>query len=536
MLTKGRTYLGAAAVGLLAGLVAALAMTALMLVLRSVAGIPTPAELVGDRFAPLIPARDFGGLIAWAGGYNQLKQLGVVSVLIGQILAGTLGGVIYVLLRRRGSRATPFLIGYVAALWLSAMIVLWPVLPTSFAGLPPDLARIVTAITLLGAFTFYGSLTAGLVRILPPARQPVKPTDQPDHRVDGAESSRTGSPAPAGGLHVGRRAILIGAAGVGLLTVSGGLLRRLSDDATFAYDGLQVRGPDIEPITPNDSFYVVSKNVIDPAVDAGLWRLAVAGHVDRPSSMDLNALRVMPSVEQETTLMCISNIVSGGLMSNAIWRGVPLASLIDQAGARAGTVEVLCKSVDGYSDSFSIEKALEPTTLVVYEMNGEPLPRRHGFPVRLIVPGLFGEKSIKWVTEVELIDRDVKGFYETQGWGPGFVVPTRSRFYGPDLRQPVAIGQTVRLTGTAFGGDRGVAGVEVSVDNGSTWQPAQLDYPGSQLSWALWSFEWVPSAAGEFRLGVRATDRQGNVQVSTSRPVVPEGATGIHVVTATVAA
>ncbi|MBA2488623.1 MAG: molybdopterin-dependent oxidoreductase [Chloroflexi bacterium] len=514
-----KTLIPAAATGLLAGLVAALAMTALMLVLRTVAGIPTPSELVGDRFAPLIPARDFGGLISWAGGYNELKQLGVFAVLVGQIAAGVLGGAVYAVLRDRGSRARGFLVGFVIFLWLAALIVLWPVLPTNFAGLPPDPARVVTAASMLAAFALYGVLTAGLVKTLRPARE--KP----------AGDASTGAAS-----HLGRRAILVGAAGVGLLAVSGGLLRRLSDDATFAYDGLQVRGPDIEPITPNELFYVVSKNVIDPAVDGGLWRMAVTGQVDRPSTIDLAALRAMPAVEQETTLMCISNIVSGGLMSNAIWRGVPLASLIDQAGPRSGAVEVVCKSVDGYSDTFAIDKAMEPTTLVAYEMNGEPLPRRHGYPVRLIVPGLFGEKSIKWLTEVELVDRDVLGFYETQGWGPGFVIPTRSRFYGPDLRQPISVGQPVRLNGTAFGGDRGVAAVEVSVDDGSTWQPAQLDYPGSRLSWALWSFEWTPTAAGESRLGVRATDRQGNVQTGASRPVVPEGATGIHVVRATVQA
>lgn len=234
--------------------------------------------------------------------------------------------------------------------------------------------------------------------------------------------------------------------------------------------------------------------------------------------------------------MCISNSISAGLMSNAIWRGVPLSTLIDSAAPRGGVVEVLCKSVDGYSDSFSIAKALEPTTLLATHMNGEPLPRRHGFPVRLLVPGLYGEKSVKWITEVELVGEDVKGFYEQQGWGPDFVIPPRSRFDGPDFRKPFKVGQPVRLHGTAFGADRGVELVEVTVDGGTTWQPARLDYPGSRLSWALWSFDWRPAAAGEARLAVRATDGEGNVQDARGRPVVPEGARGHHVVTAMVRA
>lgn len=520
--------------GLVAGIVAALVMTTLLLLLRAAFGLPTPAELVGDRFAPLIPARDFGALIGWAGGYNELKQLGVASVLVGQLLTGAVGGAVYGWLRGRSLRHAErrtwqrrpdarFLIGFVASLWVAALIVLWPVLPTNFAGLPPVPALVSTALTLLLAFITFAIALALLMRLALPI-----PGTPP------GVVGRGGSPSSAAQL--ARRGLLMSGLGVLLLAASGGLLRRLSDDATFAYDGLQVRGPDIEPITPNDRFYVVTKNVIDPDVRPDLWSLTVDGHVDGPVSYSLADLMALPSIEQEQTLMCISNTVSGGLMSNAIWRGVPLANVIQAAGVRPGTVEVLCRSVDGYSDSFSIEKALEPTTLLAFEMNGVPLPRRHGYPVRLLVPGLFGEKSVKWITQVQLVPEEVDGFYEQQGWGPDFTIPTRSRFDGPDLRQPLPVGRSVRLHGTAFGGDRGVARVEVTMDGGATWRPARLDYPGSRLSWALWSFDWRPMQTGDFRLGVRATDLMGMVQTDRGRGVVPEGATGHHVVTAMVRA
>ncbi len=533
MSTRRRTAASLLA-GLVTGVVAALLMTTVLLLLRTFFGLPTPAELVGDRFAPLIPARDFGGLIAWAGGYNELKQLGVGSVLLGQLATGAIGGMIYAWLRDRSAPSSEhgpwhrqpairFLIGFVAFLWVVALLVLWPVLPTNFAGLPPVPAMVATILTLLLAFTIFGSALALLLRMW-----------RPTSSLRSGAADRFG--AEPSGTHVARRGILMGGLGLVLLVLSGGLLRRLSGDATFAYDGLQVRGPDIEPITPNDRFYVVTKNVIDPDVMAGLWNLTVDGHVSRPGSYSLADIMDLPEVDQEQTLMCISNTISGGLMSNAVWRGVPLASLIETAGVREGTVEVLCRSVDGYTDSFSIEKALEPTTLLAYHMNGEPLPRRHGYPVRLLVPGLYGEKSVKWITHIELLPHEVDGFYEQQGWGPDFTIPTRSRFDGPDLRQPVAVGRPIRLNGTAFGGDRGVASVEVTVDGGATWRPARLDYPGSRLSWALWSFDWTPRRTGDFRLAVRATDGTGMVQTDRGRGVVPEGATGHHVVTAMVRA
>ena len=125
--------------------------------------------------------------------------------------------------------------------------------------------------------------------------------------------------------------------------------------------------------------------------------------------------------------MCISNGVGDALMSNAHWTGVPLKSLLEAAGPRSSAVEVLLRGADGYTDTIPLEKALDPTTLVVFQMNGEPLPRIHGFPVRLIVPGMYGEKNVKWVTGIEVVDHDAKGFYEQQGWGPDFVIPIRSR-------------------------------------------------------------------------------------------------------------
>ena len=187
---------------------------------------------------------------------------------------------------------------------------------------------------------------------------------------------------------------------------------------------------------------------------------------------------------------------------------------------------------------------MEGTTLVVYEMNGESLPRIHGYPVRLIVPGLYGEKNVKWVSRIEVVTSDKKGFYEQQGWGPTFVPPTRSDIFTPSytnkpgvgyfFRKPFEVGKSVVVKGRAFAGDRGIRSVEFSVDNGVTWAPAEIYYPGTDLTWSLWSFEWTPNAAGEYVVLTRAVDGTGAAQPGERRAYIPDGAGGYHIVNATV--
>ncbi|HEX8078405.1 MAG TPA: molybdopterin-dependent oxidoreductase, partial [Chthoniobacterales bacterium] len=301
--------------------------------------------------------------------------------------------------------------------------------------------------------------------------------------------------------------------------------------ATFSYDGTQYKGRVVQAITPNDEFYCVTKNVVDPRVNADLWRLEVTGLVQTPQTYRLDRLKSLPAVEQETTLMCISNGLDAGLMSNAKWKGVPMKTLLAAASPTTGATKVRLHGVDNYTDTFPLEKALDPTTLVVYEMNGVTLPDRHGFPARVIVPGYFGEKHVKWITRIEVADETAVGFYEKQGWGPDFIVPTRSRIDQPDHEStfPVAAAANgIAVRGVAFGGDRGISRVEVSVDDGGSWQEAKLDYPGTKLTWALWSYDWRPAAAGDFTVVVRATDGEGVVQEWDEERPFKSGTTGFH--------
>jgi DMSO/TMAO reductase YedYZ molybdopterin-dependent catalytic subunit len=382
------------------------------------------------------------------------------------------------------------------------VVLLWPNLSTNYRGLPPDSARIATLISLLVTYSVYGLVLVGTWQFAWARPSAVEPRS------------------------TGRRAVLVGGVGAVLAIATGGLLRQLVTLATFGYDGLEYRGQDVQPITPNDRFYTVTKNIVDPDPTAAVWRLEIAGLVERPRTYTFDDIRALPATTQETTLMCISNYVGGGLMSNAVWKGVPLRDLLLAAGPRPGIAKVVLHAADGYTDTYSLDKALEPTTFVAYEMNGEPLPVRHGYPVRILTPGLFGEKSVKWVTRIELVDHDVKGFYEQQGWGPNFVIPIRTTFFVGESATPFTPGLSIPIRGNAFAGNRGIASVEVSTDGGQTWQMARIDYPGTDLTWAFWTFDWQPSRPGDYLLVARATDRQGQLQDSQYRDTAPEGATG----------
>ena len=174
---------------------------------------------------------------------------------------------------------------------------------------------------------------------------------------------------------------------------------------------------------------------------------------------------------------------------------------------------------------------MEPTTLLAYEMNGVELPDRHGYPLRVIVPGYFGEKHVKWLTRIELTDAEAKGFYESQGWGPDFIVPTRSRFDVPDNWSSVSLGKLtapIEVKGIAFGGDRGISRVELSFDGGNSWRDAEIYYAGGDLSWSLWRAEWMPDSAGDYMLVVRATDGDGDVQEWEEDRGPFSGVAGLH--------
>lgn len=503
--------------GLIAGLLAGLVMTVIMLILAWLQ-VATPLVIIGDRMSVFIPPGPFLALMGKVGGYNHLKQLGVGGAMAGQLVVGALGGIIYGLFVRQNParRTAPFTITLFVILPIVALaIVLWPVLGTSYRGWPMQVGRFVNLIGFaLSVLAFERTLVASFAFLT-------------RRRTDDVVSEEF-SPA------IGRRALILG--GIGALVAGGGagLLRKLYHAASFSYDGTQYKGKIVQPITPNDLFYCVTKNVIDPEVDLSVWHLEVTGLVQNPRLYRLDHLQAMTVVEQETTLMCISNGLDAGLMSNAVWKGVPMEELLRAAGPRAEAARVRLHGVDNYTDTFPLEKAMNPTTLLAYEMNGVELPNRHGYPLRAIVPGYFGEKHVKWVTRLEVTGPDAKGFYEAQGWGPDFICPTRSRIDMPENYSEISLGQLkgvpIEIKGVAYGGDRGITKVELSFDEGKTWDEADIYYAGGDLAWSLWSAHegWLPEGPGNYSITVRATDGKGKVQDWEPNRPPYSGTAGLH--------
>ena len=531
MSNKGR-WVKALGAGLLAGGIAALLMTVVMVLLRLFLGVPLPAEQGGDRFLPNLNVSQFLITLFRAGGPLAAKRTALLSGFSGVLAVGTLAGMVYAFVvewargrnpeRERRLGISPggvlFVVFTVLVLWGITLAVLWPVLGASNIGLPPGLASVATAAGFLVSYASYG-LALILVYRAMTSRQPLR------------------RPAPVG-QPVGRRAFLASGAGVVLALGSGGLIRRGYNASTLSYDGTGYTGAKVKPITPNDKFYSVTKNIIDPNVRKAAWRLQVDGAVDRPRTYNFGDIASMPSVEQEMTLECISNPVGGGLMSNAIWKGVPLKKLIEAAGPKKGAVDILLHAADGYTFSLTFEKAMEDTTLLAYEMNGEPLPNRNGYPARVLVPGYYGEGSAKWVTRMELFDHQVEDhYYHKQGWRAKHVT-TMSRFddkrFSPML--PAKVGKKTTLKGVAFAADRGVDKVEVSTDGGQSWQKAKLTYNSSRLSWVFWSYDWRPTKTGNHKLVVRATDGKGDLQIKNNPGGPNDGQSGYDMIDASVKA
>jgi DMSO/TMAO reductase YedYZ molybdopterin-dependent catalytic subunit len=301
------------------------------------------------------------------------------------------------------------------------------------------------------------------------------------------------------------------------------------DDTQFAH----VAGLTPE-VTPNDDFYVVNEDLIQPDIDPAAWRLSVGGLVDRPFTLTYEDLKSLPVVERYQTLECISNKLGGHYMSNAVWAGVPLAEILDRAGVRSSAVEVAFGSAGGYSDSMSVAKALDPTTLIAFGMNDFVLPRAHGFPARVLGVGTYGMKNPKWLTDIQVVDRPYQGFWEQRGWSKPALVKTTSRIDTPEDGATVH-GNVVSIAGVAFSGDEGISRVEVSTDGRRTWNPALLKTALSPYTWRLWLFRWTPPAPGQYSVFVRAYDGAGAVQTRDDVPPFPTGASGIDGITVTVA-
>jgi DMSO/TMAO reductase YedYZ molybdopterin-dependent catalytic subunit len=285
----------------------------------------------------------------------------------------------------------------------------------------------------------------------------------------------------------------------------------------------------IEPyLTPNADFYRIDTALSIPNVDPDTWKLTIGGMVDRPFELTYDELLARPMVERIVTLTCVSNEVGGDLIGTARWLGVPLKDLLAEAGVRAGATQVASVSVDGWTCGFPTPIALDGRdALVAVGMNGEPLPRRSGYAARLVVPGLYGYVSAtKWLKEIRLTTwEDFDGYWVPRGWSKEGPIKTSSRIDVPRSGERPPAGRVV-VAGVAWAQHRGVAKVEVQVDDGA-WVEATLADEPTVDGWRQWRYEW-DAAAGDHELHVRATDATGALQSAETVDVAPNGAEGYH--------
>ena len=350
-----------------------------------------------------------------------------------------------------------------------------------------------------------------------------------------------------------RRFLFVGAAGALAAVAAGGVgrlfARRFEADASRA--AVRLPSPAAAPpspppadldvrglssfITPNDRFYRVDTALLVPAVKAEDWQLRVHGMVDRELTLGFDELMARPLIERDVTLTCVSNPVGGPYVGNARWLGAPLADVLSEAGMHPSAEQLVSTSVDGFTVGTPTAIVTDGRdAMLAIAMNGEPLPLEHGFPVRMVVPGLYGYVSAtKWVVDVELTTFNAfDAYWVRRGWAQQAPIKTESRIDTPRSNATVGPG-IVPVAGVAWAQHVGIEAVELRVDEGA-WIPAELSVQDTVDTWRQWLARW-DATPGEHRLEVRARDRSGAIQPAEHAPPFPDGATGYHAITVRVA-
>ncbi len=289
--------------------------------------------------------------------------------------------------------------------------------------------------------------------------------------------------------------------------------------------------PGVGPfITPNADFYRIDTALFVPSVSAESWELTIHGMVDRPVTLDYRRLLERPMIERDVTLTCVSNQVGGRYIGNARWMGAPLKALLEEAGVKPGATQIVTRSVDGFTIGTPTAAAMDGRdAMLAVAMNGEALPLEHGFPVRMIVPGLYGYVSaMKWLVDMELTTFEAYDAYWIQrGWAQRAPVKTESRIDTPRSGAKLRTGQ-VAVAGVAWAQHRGIEKVEVQIDD-DPWQEADLAEEDTIDTWRQWVYRW-DAPRGDHLVRVRATDGTDTLQVEQPAPPFPSGATGDHAI------
>ncbi len=498
-----------------------------------VQGAPSLVITIGDLVIEMQPA-GAKDLMVGLFGENTKAALNLM-VLGGALLTGAIVGIAA---RRRWWTG-------VAALLLAGAVALGLALREPLASAP------------LAVITVAAAITVGLLTL----RALIATTSPPWARATPSEPQADGgTPARAmmpdwGRRHFVVQATTIGAVSLMLGAVGRNLLQSRAEAPISADPFSSVSGtvpgsavgqdgnldlpagtsldvPGIAPIvTASDQFFRIDTQLVVPRVDVATWKMTVKGMVDREITLTYDDLLDMPLFEQYVTLQCVSNAVGGGLVGNALWQGVHLRDVLDMAGVHPDATQIVGRSVDRYTAGFPTEWAMDPVRdpMIALGMNGAVLRPDHGYPARLIVPGLYGYVSAtKWLGEIELTTMEAfDAYWVPFGWAKEAPILTQSRIDVPRYGARLAAGPVV-IAGVAWAPDRGIERVEVRVDNGE-WMLASLSLPLSSAAWVQWKVDWE-ATPGSHRLEVRATDGTGEVQTDERTPPDPDGARGHHVI------
>lgn len=532
--------------GFQAGLLAGLLATIIMVVLNLIAGGVSLAESLGSALALAMPLPVFNYLHQLIGA--DAKHYLLYVILAGQCLIFALSGGLCTLLAQpdfwtdnRGVLRWQTGLVLAAALWLFAGLIFLPLTGSGLFGANLSIGSFNSAISLAIVGIIFGLFFIGIQNwlLLNRLKKQSQQENQREVVNEANERRRSFIRTGLGVLGAG----LFGTLAWRFISGGGGSSSTLSPSQVTDYQ------PKITPPTPdysnfqavsglspeissNQSFYVVSKNLTsDPNVDRTTWTLTIDGLVAQPYTLTYKDITALPLKKQYETLMCISNEVGGSYMSNALWEGIPLTDLLQKAGQiKTGASKVVLHAADDYSDSIHLSKALEPTTMVALRMNGETLPTGHGFPARLLVPGIYGMKHVKWITRIEVVDSDYHGYWQQSGWSDPAPVRMTARIDTPHDGDHISAAKTNWLAGVAFSGNKGISAVEISFDEAKTWQRAILKQPPNDMTWVLWEYAWKPRPGKNF-VTVRAIDKEGNVQNPTPASPLPDGSSGYQAIT-----
>lgn len=526
--------------GLIAGVLLTSALLGLQYLASVVARVPFAPYDLADiiiRLTPgLIATEGIEALGVWAK--IIIKLVGLALILL---LGGGLGAAVGRSIDRRGMAALP---GARTTAGIVLLVSLLGIALLNIQSTRPSPLQAVPLLTLLVLSVGWSfALEYVLKGLLQPAPAPV-PSESPV-----SEPSTPPAPISEPTTPVERRRFLL-TSGATLLTVAAGStalaeLLKISQTAAAAAPAAAfpaaisyaterplpvsefVAPAGVRPrITSQESLYNVSSSILDPSVEVETFVLKIEGNLDRPMALTLDQLQRLPRVQQTSTLQCISNEVGGNLIGNCTWNGTRLADLLVEAGLRPGSQRVVLYGADSYVDSIDLADALRPTTLLVYGIDDAPLTVPHGYPLRLIVPNIYGMKNVKWIQRIDVVTFDFQGYWQKRGWSNPAVVKTTSAI---DTAGTLALEQgVVPLGGIAVAGSRGIQQVEVKIDDGA-WNVAALEPEVSPLEWRRWRWDW-PATPGRHLVTVRAIDGSGETQTEQLAKPHPDGASGYHAI------